>query len=118
MEARDRRARISCIVGGAAMLLGCLDPLEGSPVILFGTGLTALGAFLSANRLRKAAYWGVGLTALGVGTLFWLSSIGGLGGDTGRSMAWSILLLPYPVGAVMALVTDARMLMEFFPRRP
>ena len=117
MQARDRRARISCIVGGAAMLVGCLDPLEGSLIILFGTGLVALGAFWSASRFRTAAYWGAGLTAAGVASLFWLSSIGGFGGDTGRSMTWAFILLPYPVGVVMALVIDARLLMEFFPRR-
>ncbi|WP_166790785.1 hypothetical protein [Cryobacterium mannosilyticum] len=33
-----------------------------------------------------------------------MSALGGVGGTSGVSMWWSILVLPYPVGWLMALV--------------
>ena len=43
-------SRILKVVGGIAMLLGTLDPLEGSLLILPGSGLVALGEFTSAEK--------------------------------------------------------------------
>jgi len=37
--------------------------------------------------------------------MFALSSIGGIGGESGRSMWWGILILPYPVGWVMGMAS-------------
>jgi len=42
---------------------------------------------------------------LGVAAMFALSSIGGIGGESGRSMWWGILILPYPVGWVMGMAS-------------
>jgi len=84
------------------MLLGAIDPLEGSVVILVGSALVLLGMFLSKER-GTLRYWTavVLLIALGVAAMFALSSVGGIGGESGRSMWWGILVLPYPVGWVM-----------------
>ena len=43
MNARSLWSRILVIVGSIAMLVGALDPMEGSVVILPGSGLVALG---------------------------------------------------------------------------
>jgi hypothetical protein len=97
-------SRILVIAGLAAMLIGAVDPLEGSLVILPGTGLVALGALLGKSRHRTFLAWSLVLVAVGVGALWGLSAIGGLGGRTGRSYWWGLILLPYPIGWIMGLV--------------
>jgi hypothetical protein len=46
--------------------------------------------------------------------MFSLSSVGGIGGNSGRSMWWGLLMLPYPVGWLMALLGGVIGLMRFF----
>jgi hypothetical protein len=92
------------------MVIGALDPLEGSLLILPSTGLVALGAWLGLNPARKLVSWALLLVAVGVGVLWGMSSVGGLGGDTGRSMWWALLLLPYPVGWILGVIGAARAL--------
>jgi len=116
MDTRARWSRILCIVGMVAMVIGCVDPLEGSVLIVPGTALVALAAFLGRSRHLVLACWAFGLTAVGVGILFGLSAQGGVGGETGRSMWWMLVVLPYPVGAIMALVGGVRILIELFRR--
>ena len=116
MDKRARWAQILCIIGMAAMVIGCVDPLEGSLLILPGSALVALSAFLGRSRHLEIACWAFALTAVGVGILFGLSALGGVGGETGMSVAWLLVVLPYPVGAIMALVTGVRLLRELFRR--
>lgn len=105
MNARKRWSRILVIVGSIAMLVGALDPMEGSLVILPGSGLVALGTFLGQSERRLIAYrvWVFILIAIGVGALWRLSMIGGIGGDTGHSMWWGVLVLPYLIGWSMGI---------------
>jgi len=112
MPTRWRWSRILAVVGFVVVLLGALDPLEGSLLILPGTGLLALAAWLGRSRYRTLLYWSFALVAIGVGVMWGLSAVGGLGGSTGRSMWWALLLLPYPVGWVMAVVGAIRRLRE------
>jgi hypothetical protein len=92
------------------MVLGAVDPLEGSLLILPATGLVALGAWLAKSRERRRLYWALALVAVGVGLLWGISAIGGVGGSTGRSKWWLLLLLPYPIGWVLGLVGGVRAL--------
>lgn len=87
------------------MLIGALDPMEGSLLILPGSGLVAVGTFLGQGERRLVAYrvWVFVLISLGVGALWGLSSVGGFGGKSGRSMWWGLLIMPYLVGWVMAV---------------
>jgi len=117
MDRRTRWARILSVVGMAATVIGCVDPLEGSLLILPGTLLVAVSALLVRSPHRKIAWWAFVLTAVGVGILFGLSALGGVGGETGRSVAWLLVVLPYPVGVIMALITGVRLLRELFARR-
>jgi hypothetical protein len=79
--------------------------LEGSLVILPGSGLVALGTFLGHSQRRWLAYR-VGvfiLIAIGVGAMWGLTRVGGFGGNSGRSMWWGALMLPYLVGWSMGI---------------
>lgn len=104
MHDAGRWPRLLVIVGLVAMVLGALDPLEGSLVILAGAGLAALGAWLGNSLHRMLVYWSFALVAVGVGALWGLSAVGGFGGKTGRSNWWGLVLLPYPVGWILGLL--------------
>jgi len=100
-------SRILIAVGSIAVLVRALDPLEGSVVILPGSGIVTLGTFLSNSARRSIIYWTsiFLLISAGVGALFVLSALGGIGGTSGHSMWWGLLILPYPVGWVMGIVS-------------
>ena len=119
MNSRMLSSRILKVVGGIAMLLGTLDPLEGSLLILPGSGLVALGMFLGGKDRKTVLYWTWAfiLIAVGVGALFGLSSVGGIGGKSGHSMWWGVSILPYPVGWLMALAGGVVGLVRFFKAR-
>jgi hypothetical protein len=108
MKEAARWSRILVIVGLAAMVIGALDPLEGSLVILPGTALAALGAYFGTRPHRRLSYWSLALVAFGVGVMWWVSALGGFGGATGRSMWWALVLLPYPVGWLLGLAGAVR----------
>ena len=93
-------SRLLIMAGSGAMLLGAIDPLEGSVVILPGSGLVALGTYLepSERRWLGCRLWTFILIAIGVGAMWGLTAVGGFGGKTGRSMWWGLLILPYLVG--------------------
>jgi len=106
-------SRILSVIGLLGLLIGARDPLEGSIVIVPASALISLSAFLARSRFRRLAYWGFGLTAIGVGWMFIISALGGFGGETGRSMWWALTLLPYPVGWILCLIAVVRLLIEW-----
>jgi hypothetical protein len=107
-----KRNRLLLWAGLVAMMIGAIDPLEGSVVILIGAALAMLGAVLGKSRHRKILAWAFGLIVGGVGILFGLSAMGGVGGSTGRSMCWALSILPYPVGWVLGLVGAVKEIRE------
>ena len=115
MNPRTLWARILVTLGGIAMLLGTVDPLEGSLLILPGSGLIALGTFIGKSQRGVFRYWlwVFGLIAVGVAAMFVLSAFGGIGGKSGHSMWWGIFILPYPAGWLMALVGGIAGLVRF-----
>jgi hypothetical protein len=104
-DARSLWSRILVGVGGLAMLVGAVDPLEGSVVILAGSGLVTLGTWLGGSDRRLVVDWLsiFGLVLLGVVALFALSAVGGIGGRSGRSLWWGVLILPYPAAWVLGM---------------
>ena len=100
MRDLQRWSRLVSLLGGITLVAGSFDPLEGSVLILPGSALLALGSYLGRRGRRIVAYrtWSFILVALGVGSLFLLSAIGGVGGTSGRSAWWALLILPYLVG--------------------
>lgn len=119
MNGRTLWSRILVIVGAIAMLVGTVDPLEGSPLILSGSGMVALGAFLGKGQRGVLLYWVwiFILMAVGVGAMFVLSAFGGIGGRSGHSMWWGLLLLPYPAGWLMAVAGGVAGLVRRFKGR-
>jgi len=107
-----RWSRILVVAGLVAMAIGALDPLEGSLVILPGTGLIALGALLGNSPHRMFLCGSFLLVAAGVGAMWGLSAIGGFGGTSGRSNWWALVLVPYLVGWIMGLVGAIQTLRE------
>ena len=112
MDNARRWSRILVIAGLVMMLVGAIDPLEGAIAIAPGAGLAALGAFIGKSRHRRFLLWAFILTAIGVGTMFGFSAVGGFGEGTGRSMWLALLCLPYPAGWIMGLVGAVRTLRE------
>jgi hypothetical protein len=104
MTASTIWSRILMVVGLAGMFVGAIDPLEGSFVILPSVGLVALGAWLGKSRHQVLLYWSVGLVAFGVAAMVVLSWLGGIGGNSGRSIWWGLFILPYPIGWILGLV--------------
>jgi hypothetical protein len=104
MSRRGFWSNIFLIVGFMAMLVGAIDPLEGSVIILPGSGLVALGAFLGKSRYRMLLLWSFILIIIGVGAMFGLSMLGGIGGKSGHSMWWGLSILPYPFGWIIGIV--------------
>jgi len=97
MNTRNLWSRILVIAGCIAMVVGAIDPMEGSLLILPGSGMVALGTFIAQSERRLIAYrvWVFILVAIGVGALWGLSEVGGFGGSSGRTMWWGVLILPY-----------------------
>jgi hypothetical protein len=87
------------------MLVGAIDPMEGSVLILPGSLILALGTFFNQGERHLLAYrvWVFILIAVGVGALWGLSAVGGIGGKSGHSMWWGVLILPYLIGWSMGI---------------
>ncbi len=105
MSSQNLCSRILTTAGYIAMLVGALDPLEGSVLILPGSGLVALGTFLNRSERRVIFYRLMVflLIAVGVGSLWWSSSVGGFGEPGKLSMWWGSLVLPYLIGWSMGI---------------
>ncbi len=93
------------VIGSIGLLVGALDPLEGSILILIGSGLAALGTLFGQAEPRLVRYRTLVfvLIVLGAGAMWGLSARGGIGGKSGLSMWWGLLLLPYLIGYPMAI---------------
>jgi len=116
MNTRTFWSAVLVAVGLLAMLVGAIDPLEGSFVILPGSGLVALGAFLGNSRHRALLCWAFVLIVAGVGAMVVLSMFGGIGGRSGHLMWWGLFILPYPVGWIMGLAGVIFRMIESFKR--
>jgi hypothetical protein len=90
--------------GVTALILGTLDPLEGSIVIAAGCFLITLSAYLTHDNHRKLFLLSLILIVTGVLSMFYFSSLGGFGGNSGLSWWWGLFVLPYPIGWILAIV--------------
>ncbi|WP_088340061.1 hypothetical protein [Robiginitalea sediminis] len=101
---RERKLQIGFIAGVVLVLLGTLDPLEGS--ILVGLGSVVLAVVTRLFRDPHARYYRMAaiLILVGVAALWALSALGGFGGESSLGYGWSLLIAPYPVGWLMLLV--------------
>ena len=108
MHQTTRLSRILLMLGLVAMVTGMIDPLEGSIAILIGSGLITIGARLAKSRYFKLILLAFILSLIGIGVMWGLSCMGGIGGTTGRSYWWALLLLPYPIGWIIGVIASIR----------
>lgn len=106
------------IIGIVALIVGILDFLEGSVVILAGSILVTLSKYLSHDRLRKIFLLSTILIATGVFFLFYMSSLGGFGGESGLSWWYGLFVLPYPIGWILAIALLIRNLISNRKAKP
>ena len=100
----DKALQVVYRTGIVMLLLGILDPLEGSVVIVVGSSLVAIAAW---NLHKPYRYWLLVawlMVVSGVAYLFFISSLGGFLGNTGRSWVWGLPILPYPLGWLLSVV--------------
>lgn len=100
MKQNSKWSKIITTIGFTILILGALDPLEGSLLILPGSGLIALGTHMGEKDQSSIHFriWMFILIFIGVAALWIISLMDGLGGDTGRSMWWGLLFMPYLIG--------------------
>ncbi len=112
-------SRILIIAGSFLFVAAIIDPMEGSFVILAGSGLAALGMGIDSSERSHAPYWtGVFAAVLvGVCALLILSAKGGFGGESGRSMWWGLTILPYPLGWIAGVYNIVSRTVEHLKRR-
>jgi hypothetical protein len=92
------------ITGVIALVLGAFDPMEGSIVIATGAMLLTVATYQWHDKYRKAFLVSFIFIAIGVFALFYLSSLGGFGGNSTVSWWWGLLIVPYPIGWLAAVV--------------
>jgi hypothetical protein len=98
-------ARFLLIAGFIAMLVGAIDPMEGSLLILPGSALVAIGTFLNNEERWIIIYrlWVFFLITIGVAAIWWFTMLGGIGGTTEYSMWWALFIVPYPIAWSMGI---------------
>ena len=97
------RGMIVC--GLIALVVGGIDPMEGALAILPGSALVALGTFLAGSDPKLVAFRlrMLLMIAFGIAALAGMTYLGGIGGDTGYSLWWGFLVLPYLIGWSMSV---------------
>ncbi|MBT8282267.1 MAG: hypothetical protein KJO86_00895 [Muriicola sp.] len=96
--------KVSYIIGIVLFIVGTLDPLEGSVLIVLGSVLMTIVANRKNDRHKKWFLLNAILITVGVIFLFYLSSLGGFGGTSNLSWWWGLLILPYPVGWLLQVI--------------
>lgn len=104
MRLKTTLLRIGWLFGVIAMIIGIFDPLEGSVLIVAGSILLAVTSYLKNDPQWKIFAIASLMIITGVSFLFYISSLGGFGGDSGRSWWWGALLFPYPAGWLLAII--------------
>ncbi|MGE5518970.1 MAG: hypothetical protein ACM3VS_03510 [Candidatus Dadabacteria bacterium] len=103
MKHRSNWIKFIHVTGIIALILGIIDPLEGSVVVALGSGLVALSTSLRKDRHHKLFFICFLMIAVGVALLFYFSSLGGFGGRSSLSWWWAALLIPYPAGWLITM---------------
>lgn len=104
MNSKRNWTRYTFIFGVIALILGVVDPLEGSVLISIGSILLALSTYLNNDPHWKVFLSASVMIIVGVSFLFYLSSLGGFGGNSALSWWWGMLILPYPLGWLLSVI--------------
>jgi len=103
MHKKNRLLNALFIFGIAVMIIGAVDPVEGSILILAGSACIAISTFILKNKQWKWYLYAFLAIVIGVFFLFYLSSLGGFGGDSKLSWWWGLLIIPYPAGWIFTM---------------
>ncbi len=116
---KHKISRALIVIGSFLFVAAIIDPMEGSFVILAGSGLVALGMGIDPSERSHTTYWVVVFAAvfIGVCALWILSAKGGFGGESGRSMWWGLTILPYPLGWIAGVYNIVSRTVEHLKRR-
>jgi hypothetical protein len=92
------------MLGLLCFFIGTIDPMEGSLIIAPGTIFIAANKYLMRNKFWRAYLFYSIVVILGVVALFYLSSLGGFGGNSQLSVWWGLTIMPYPIGWIAIVV--------------
>lgn len=98
------RYRVLRILAVTLLLLGALDPMEGSVLIAAGSILLALHVHLSNDSRKRLFITASAMIIAGVFFLFFFSSLGGFGKGH-LSWWWGLFVLPYPMGWMITVIS-------------
>ena len=112
MVEKAKRTRAIYIIGVSALIIGAIDPLEGSVLIIAGSALLALSAYLTSDRHSKIFTASMIMIVIGVAFMFYFSSLGGFGGTSTLSWWWGLLILPFPIGWLTIITVLIRRAIE------
>jgi hypothetical protein len=104
------RARALSVTGLVLMVIGAIDPLEGSIAILAGCAAGFAGAAMARSPHSRIMLRAMVLMAAGISVMIGFSVMGGIGGDTGRPVWWAVAILPYPAGWILGIVGSVKVL--------
>jgi hypothetical protein len=103
MHLNSQWTRFVYILGIVSLLIGVIDPMEGSVLVLAGSAAITFSTFLNKDAYFKIFLVSFIMIAFGVFFLFYLSSIGGFAGGSSLSWWMGLLILPYPVGWLLTI---------------
>lgn len=104
MWTKAKILKVLFITGIVAIIIGVIDPLEGSAAILAGSLLIAISTYFLKDRYWKLFFVGFILIATGVFFMFYFSSLGGFGGNSKLSWWLISLIVPYPIGWLLTII--------------
>jgi hypothetical protein len=103
MKQSIKWTKVIFIIGAIAIILGIIDPMEGSIVIATGSFFIAFSTFVSRDHYRKIFLVSAIMIIVGVLSMFYVSSLGGF--DPKHAWWWDVLILPYPLGWLISVIT-------------
>jgi hypothetical protein len=79
------------------MILGAIDPLEGSVLIVLASAMILSGVYIieRGSKTFKLNLYAFLMILAGTVVMFYLSFLGGVGGNTGISSWFMLFVLPY-----------------------
>jgi hypothetical protein len=103
MRTKINWIRIAFIFGVVSLIIGVIDPLEGSVLVALGSILLSVSTYMQKDPQWKFYLTGSVMIITGVSFLFYFSTLGGFG-DSAISWWWGILILPYPLGWLLSVI--------------
>jgi len=84
------------VTGIILVIMGALDPMEGSVLIELGSILLAITTQFSKDRHKTLFLISTILISIGFFSLWFVSALGGF--DPKTEWWWLLFILPYPIG--------------------